>query len=270
LLVARLLLATCCGLALTAAAAACARQGNTPAGTPTAVTSVHLEASAVPAPAMSLPLVPVAPGVATPGCAEPAPGSRTAPGIATRPATPSRSRGAGPDDAQPKPAPHGAGPNDAGPKPAPHGAGPNDAGQPKPGPRGAGTNEAAQPKPAPRGTDPNDFDDPDGVLERRRALEALQSPVPRRGEVPAAAVPAAEACVRLLQAELTLLGVSAGGPADTAVEAALRRAGLRNPVVKPGPAFAGSTGSACVVGSFAGTRPSLVIAPLDPAGACIP
>jgi hypothetical protein len=145
--------------------------------------------------------------------------------------------------------------------------------------RGGGPNDAGPPRP--RSPDPNDILDfptdlPDGPLpqpsddaaERRR--KALQpSPVPRRGEVPAAAIPAAEACVRQLQMELTLLGAS-GNLQAAAVEAVLLRAGLRDPVVEPGPAFAASTGSACIVGSFTGTEPSLAIAPLTQAGACKP
>jgi len=39
-------------------------------------------------------------------------------------------------------------------------------------------------------------------------------------------------------------------------------------VVKPGQAFAASTGSACITGTFVGAEPSMAIAPLNPAGAC--
>jgi hypothetical protein len=223
------MIATCCGVALTAAVAACARQGDTPAGTPTVVTSVEIGMSAVPAPAGPLSLAPLPPGTAKHGCAEPGPAIKKPPG--TR--SPERSRGAGP----------------------------NDAGDPRPTPR-AMDRPAATPLPGTTG---------DAAERARKALEAQQSPVPRRGIVPPAAVPGAEACVRLLQLEFNLLAAAAGGtPADAAVRAALLKAGLRDPVVEPGPAFAASTGSACVVGAFTGTEPSMAITPLGRGGACTP
>ena len=251
------------------------------------MTSVEVGASAVPAQPMSPSLVPLPPGVAKGGCADASPEIMKSPSSTA----PHRSRGAGPNDAgQPDSGPRGAGPNDAGrPDSDPHGAGPNDAGRPNSDPHGAGPNDAGRPNalaapdpdnraaavsslaigtdrlaavPVPRATD-------DAEERRRKALESQQTPVPRRGDVPAAAIPGAEACVRLLQIEFTLQAAATGAaPADAAIQATLLKVGLRKPVVKPGPAFAASTGSACITGTFVGAEPSMTIAPLNPAGAC--
>ena len=236
------------------------------------MTSVEVGASAVPAQPMSPSLVPLPPGAAKGGCADASPEIMKSPSSTA----PHRSRGSGPNDAgQPNSGPRGSGPNDAGrPDSDPHGSGPNDAGRPNalaapdPDNRAAavsslaiGTDRLAA-GPVPRATD-------DAEERRRKALESQQTPVPRRGDVPAAAIPGAEACVRLLQIEFTLQAAATGAaPADAAIQATLLKVGLRKPVVKPGPAFAASTGSACITGTFVGADPSKAIAPLNPAGAC--
>jgi hypothetical protein len=112
-----------------------------------------------------------------------------------------------------------------------------------------------------------DLNDP-----RQRALHALtqqHEPTPRRGTVPEAAVPGAEACIYLLRMNFSLLTAGSPSPPGTApVEAALRSAGLMRIVVRPGPVFAASTGAACLSGRFTTDGPAFTIGP--PAATCRP
>ncbi len=213
------LLGAVCVLLTVTAAAACARPGNTPGGTPTE-TSRSLHASAAP----------VSPG--------PDPVPRPATGISRRPGVAGCAQPAEPV-ARPFPS-------------HPRGAGPDDAGRPRAAdPTGAGTA-------VPPGADP-------GAEERqRRALESQHSPVPRRGDVPPEAVAGAEECVRLLLLEFTLRAAGSGRAPDEAdTRAALTNAGLLQPVVVAGPAFAASTGEACIVGTFTDGRPAMTLTPLS-------
>jgi hypothetical protein len=57
-------------------------------------------------------------------------------------------------------------------------------------------------------------------------------------------------------------------PDDSAVRTALQTAGLQQVWVQPGPAFAGSTGQACVIGAFTADNPTFTIATLNPDGTC--
>jgi hypothetical protein len=107
----------------------------------------------------------------------------------------------------------------------------------------------------------------DEAQERaRRALESQRATFPVRAEVPAAAVPGAIECARLLQLELTLRR-----PLDEAnVQAALTSTGLTKAVVEPGPRFATSTGLACIVGTVTGDEAAMVITPLPADRTCRP
>jgi hypothetical protein len=105
----------------------------------------------------------------------------------------------------------------------------------------------------------------------RRALAAQASPAPTRGAVPAAALPGAQACVQQLRMTFQLITAGSGQPPDdTAVRTALQTAGLQRVRVQPGPAFAGSTGQACVAGAFAAGSPTFTIAAPAPDGSCNP
>jgi hypothetical protein len=108
---------------------------------------------------------------------------------------------------------------------------------------------------------------PNEAQERaRRALESQRATFPVRGRVPAAAVPGAIECARLLQLELTLRR-----PLDEAkVQAALTSAGLTKAVVEPGPRFATSTGLACIVGTVAADQAAMVITPMPADRSCRP
>ncbi|WP_412746438.1 hypothetical protein [Krasilnikovia sp. MM14-A1004] len=114
-----------------------------------------------------------------------------------------------------------------------------------------------------------DINDP-----RQRALLTLAQqyhPVPRRGVVPEAAVPGAEACVNALTMQFVLLaGGSRAVPDRRAVDAALRSAGLVDIVVRAGPTFAASTGAACVYGRFSAAGPAFEIGPPATDGSCRP
>ncbi|GAA0581484.1 hypothetical protein GCM10010172_78080 [Paractinoplanes ferrugineus] len=103
----------------------------------------------------------------------------------------------------------------------------------------------------------------------RRALLEQRKPVPRRGVVPAAAVPRAEDCVHVLRLQVSLLTAgSAQPPGEAALKRALSSAGLSGIVVRPGPSFGASTGAVCVYGTFTGPDPSFEIGP--PAVPCAP
>lgn len=111
------------------------------------------------------------------------------------------------------------------------------------------------------------YDASDPEQRMRRALAEQNPPTPRRGSVPDTAVPGAEACVHALQLKFNLLARASGTPPDEeAIGAALRSAGLTKIVVRPGPAFAASTGAACVRGTFTASGPAFSITPLDGCG----
>jgi hypothetical protein len=126
---------------------------------------------------------------------------------------------------------------------------------------------AAMPMPS---VDPSasfDINDP-----RQRALRMLAEqyrPTPRRGAVPQAAVPGAEACVHALSIEFTLLASgSRAVPDEREIDEALRAAGLMKIFVRSGPAFAASTGAACVYGTFTEAGPAFTIGPPAIDGSC--
>nr|WP_296073759.1 hypothetical protein [uncultured Actinoplanes sp.] len=107
---------------------------------------------------------------------------------------------------------------------------------------------------------------------RQRALHALAQqnrPTPRRGVVPEAAVPGAEACVRALRVRFALLTAGASSaPGGPEIDAALRSAGLLKITVRAAGAFAASTGEACIYGSFGAAGPEFAIGPVATGGAC--
>ena len=108
-----------------------------------------------------------------------------------------------------------------------------------------------------RGSGANDAGD-----RARRALEAQRTPVPTVGVVPPAAIPGAEECVRLLSLEFNLLAGGSGRvPDDAGIRAALEKNGLTGIVIRPGPAFAASTGRACIRGTFPAGVPDMMMSP---------
>jgi hypothetical protein len=127
---------------------------------------------------------------------------------------------------------------------------------------------SAAPMPAPSGSTAS-LPASSAAERARRALAAQASPAPTRGAVPPAALPGAQACVRQLRMTFRLLTAGSGQPPDdTAVRTALQTAGLQQVRVQPGPAFAGSTGQACVIGAFAADSPTFTIAAPAPDGTC--
>lgn len=112
------------------------------------------------------------------------------------------------------------------------------------------------------------FDVDDPRQRTQRSLAQQYSPAPRRGGVPAAAVPGAEACIHALKLQLSLRADGARVPDGPAVDAALRAVGLTKIVVGPGSTFAASTGAACIVGTYAATGPAFTIGPEDADGSC--
>lgn len=114
-----------------------------------------------------------------------------------------------------------------------------------------------------------DLNDP-----RQRALRALAEqygPTPKRGAVPEAAVPGAEACVHALEIYFSLLAAgSRSTPQPSQVDQALRSAGLTNIVVAPGPVFGASTGELCVFGAFTTNGPEFTLGPPATDGSCRP
>ncbi|MEU8614429.1 hypothetical protein AB0C29_41220 [Actinoplanes sp. NPDC048791] len=110
----------------------------------------------------------------------------------------------------------------------------------------------------------------DAAERARRALEAANPPLPRRGPLPSAAAAQAETCARNLSPQLNLL-MHASGPLDEqTLRALLTREGLTGVAIGPGPNFAAATGTACVHGSLAGERPEMSIGPPAPDGTCHP
>jgi hypothetical protein len=110
----------------------------------------------------------------------------------------------------------------------------------------------------------------DAVERARRALEAANPPLPRRGPLPSAAATQAETCARNLSPQLNLLMHGPGPFDEQTLRAFLTREGLTGVVIGPGPEFAAATGNACVHGSLAGERPDLSIGPPGPDGTCHP
>ncbi|WP_412750355.1 hypothetical protein [Krasilnikovia sp. M28-CT-15] len=144
---------------------------------------------------------------------------------------------------------------------------PGDPAPPRPGV--ASCAQGATPTPS---VDPSaSFDINDPQQRARHALAQQYPPTPRRGGLAEAAVPGAEACIRALTMRFTLLAAGARTVPDRrAVDAALRSAGLLRIVVRPGPAFAASTGSACVYGAFTPAGPAFEIGPLAGDDSCRP
>jgi hypothetical protein len=115
------------------------------------------------------------------------------------------------------------------------------------------------------------FDLSDPRQRALRALTAQNRPTPRRGPVPDAAVPAAEACVKDLRRYFTLPAANASGvPDESTVDAALHSAGLTKIAVRPGRGFAASTGAVCLYGTFTEAVPDFAIGPRTADGSCPP
>lgn len=111
----------------------------------------------------------------------------------------------------------------------------------------------------------------DAAARSRRALEAANPPIPRRGPVQGDAAAIAESCVRTLRLELTLLTGGRGGrPGEPALLRTLTSQGLSGITVGNESAFAASTGTACVYGAFTAEGPELSIGPLAANGTCHP
>jgi hypothetical protein len=113
------------------------------------------------------------------------------------------------------------------------------------------------------------------ALERARlVLEAANPPVPRRGDMPAATVIGAEQCVNQLRVELTRrVAGSRTAPSIPDIRSTMESIGLTAVTVNAnsrGPSFAGSTGAACLLGTFTADKPTFAIAPLPTAGGCHP
>ncbi len=109
----------------------------------------------------------------------------------------------------------------------------------------------------------------EAAARARRALEAANPPLPRRGPVQGDAATVAESCARMLRLDLTLLTGGRGGPPkEPALHEALARQGLSGITVGNGSAFAASTGTACLYGVFTTEGPELSIGPLAADGTC--
>jgi hypothetical protein len=126
---------------------------------------------------------------------------------------------------------------------------------------------SAQAKAAPR---PVTSAPAEAAERARRALEAANPPLPRRGPLPAAAAARAEACARHLSPQLNLLMRDTAPLDERALRRFLTREGLTGIGIGPGPSFAGATGAACVYGSFTADGPELSIGPPGPDGSCSP
>jgi hypothetical protein len=109
-----------------------------------------------------------------------------------------------------------------------------------------------------------------GAAERaRRALEAANTPFPRRG--PLRDEEAAEACGRALRMELTLLTAGRGeAPEESLLRRTLLTQGLSRITISADSSFAASTGKDCVFGTFTTNGPELTLGPPAADGACRP
>lgn len=113
------------------------------------------------------------------------------------------------------------------------------------------------------------FDVDDPQQRARRTLAEQHRPTPTRGPVPPDAVPGAEACVTALKLHFSLLtSGSTRVPDERAISGALSSAGLTKIAVRPGPAFAGSTGAACVHGTYSTAGPAFTIGLPAADGSC--
>jgi hypothetical protein len=113
------------------------------------------------------------------------------------------------------------------------------------------------------------FDISDPGQRALRALAEQHRPTPRRGSVPEAAVPGAEACVYALKLRFSLLAAgSSDVPGRREIDTSLRSAGLTKIVFRSESSFAASTGTACVYGSFPGSEPEFVIGAPAADGSC--
>jgi len=136
----------------------------------------------------------------------------------------------------------------------------------RPGPA-CGTRPTGVPKPSAATPDPRVSADSEAEARARRALAAANSPVPRRGPVRDEVT--AESCARTLRLELTLLTGGRGeAPRVPALHRTLAAVGLSGVTVGDGSAFAASTGTDCVYGTFTGAGPELSIGPLAANGTC--
>jgi hypothetical protein len=172
-------------------------------------------------------------------------------------AAPAQPRGMAPSRLAVRPGPVCAGPAGIA-KPATSGRQPIPDPQPT---RADPQPDAADPQPD--AADPQPSTEPEAAARARRALEAANPPVPRRGPVPADAAAVAESCARILRLELTLLiGGRGGRPAEPALRRTLARQGLSGIAVGDESAFAASTGAACVHGVFTAEGPQLSIGPI--------
>ncbi|MEV4640237.1 hypothetical protein AB0J80_23115 [Actinoplanes sp. NPDC049548] len=97
-------------------------------------------------------------------------------------------------------------------------------------------------------------------------LKAGNPPTPQRAPVPARALPAAEACVRLLRPELTLLAMS-GNITPQRLRDHLAREGLKA-AVSTDFSFTGMVGAACLYGTLPDTGPSFELGPRNADGSC--
>ena len=143
------------------------------------------------------------------------------------------------------------------------------AGPSSPGSGGAACARTAMPNPAvspARTLGANDARE-----EARRALLRQQVATPRRGPVPDAAVPGAEACIHALEIQFALLMRGSGKKPDQAtIESALRSAGLTEVATGSATTFAASTGAACVYGTVTPTGPEFAIGPVLAGRPCLP
>ncbi|MDI6099568.1 hypothetical protein QLQ12_13270 [Actinoplanes sp. NEAU-A12] len=139
---------------------------------------------------------------------------------------------------------------------------------PPPGSATAACARAAMPRPA---IDPSaSFVVRDPGEGARRALAQKHRPTPRRGVVPEAAVPGAQACVDALRTEFALrMRGSHETPGGPVIDVSLRSAGLTQIVIGSA-SFAASTGAACVYGTFAAAGPEFAIGPVAADGSCPP
>lgn len=110
----------------------------------------------------------------------------------------------------------------------------------------------------------------DAAERTRRALEAANPPLPRRGPLPAAVAARAETCARDLSPELNLLMRGTAPLDESTLRTFLTGEGLTGIVIGPELSFAGATGQACVHGSFTADGPALSIGPTGPDGGCRP
>lgn len=127
------------------------------------------------------------------------------------------------------------------------------------------------PRPAVSTPGPPPSPESEAAARSRRALEAANPPIPRRGPVRGDAATIAEFCVRTLRLELRLLTGGRGGrPEEPALRRMLTSQGLSGITVGEGSAFAASTGTACVYGVFTAAGPELSIGPPAARGTCRP